>query len=222
MAPGNWRAIVMAAPLLALVLGVPQGTLASADATDREPRLAVTVEVDDPPLTIHERSGPLLPRVDSDEARLAGLAFLELTMRTEYDMILVSYSSGENLFWVSGIHLTLAYRNPKVFISGRYHKGGCEFRAVLGHEEQHVRADRTVVRTYGEKMRAALESAAWPTYKHPRQVTSLDEGKLEIRAQLAALVQPLFEEMKERRREVRETLDSPESYRRTHQQCASH
>lgn len=219
--PGRgWHEGIQAGLLLALLVGSPSSLVAS-DLTSREPRIAVQVDVDDPPLTIYERGDPILPRLSSGERRLVGLALIELSMQAEYDMTIVSYSDGENLFWVSGIHLTLAYHNPEVYIAGRLRKGSCEFRATLDHEGEHVRTDREVVKSYAEKMQAALESGNWPTYNQPRQINSLEEGKAETAAKLEAIIRPIFEEMKERRREVREALDSPESYQRTYQVCTS-
>ena len=219
--PGRgWPEGIWAVFLLAMLAGSASSLVAS-DLTSREPRIAVHVDVDGPPLTVYERADPILPRVSSGERRLGGLALLELSMQAEYDMTLVSYSDGENLFWVSAVYLTLAYRNPEVYISGRYRKGSCEFRAALDHEGEHIRTDREVVKSYAEKMRAALESAAWPTYTQPRHVNSLEEGKADTAAKLEAIIRPIFEEMKERRREAREALDSPESYQRTYQACTS-
>ena len=221
--PGSgWRPQVFAAPLLALLAGLSAGNASAAETASREPRIGVHVEVDTPPLTIHERSDPLLPPGGSGERRLGGLALLELSMQAEYDMTLVSYSSGESVFWVSGIHLTLAYRNAEVYIAGRYRKGSCEYRAVRDHEDEHVIADREVVKTFAEKMESALRSGDWPTYTNPRQVNSMEEGRAETAMRLEALIRPIFEELKERRREVRQALDSGENYERTHQQCASH
>jgi len=201
--------------------GLSVGSAQASEVAAREPRIGIHVEIETPPQTIHERSDPLLPRGGSGDRRLAGLALLDLSLQTEYDMTLVSYSSGENFFWVSGIHLTLAYRNPEVYIAGRYRKGSCEYRAVLNHEDEHVLADRAVVKSFAEKMGLALRAGDWPTYAHPRQVSSMEEGKAETAARLEAIIQPLFEELKERRREARLALDSPENARRAQQQCAS-
>lgn len=221
MPSGGWRPRLFAVPLLALFAGLLAGNASAAETSPRQPRIGVHVEVDTPPLTIHERSDPLLPRGGSGVQRVGGLALLELSMQAEYDMTLVSYSSGESLFWVSGIHLTLAYRNPEVYIAGRYREGSCEYRSVRDHEDEHVAADREVVKSFAERMESALRAGDWPTYNNPRPASSMEEGKADTATRLQALIRPVFEELKERRREVGLALDLEENYQRTHQQCAS-
>jgi hypothetical protein len=144
---------------------------------------------------------------------------MELSLQAEYDMTLVSYSSGESLFWISGIHLVLAYRNPEVYIAGRYPKESCEYRAVLEHEGEHVAADREVVKTFAEKMQSALRAGDWPTYKNPHPVSSMEAGRAQAAARLEEIIRPLFEELKEQRRQARLALDSDENYRRTQRRC---
>lgn len=219
MSDGGWPARILIAPFLALLAGILAGNAYAAENAAREPRIGVYVEVDTPPLTIHEHPEPLLPRGGSGGGRLDGLAVLELFMQAEYDMTLVSYSSGGSMFWVTGISVTLAYRNPEVYIAGRHPKGSCEYRSVRDHEDEHVGADREVVKTFAERMESALRLGDWPTYSNPRPVSSMEEGKAETTAKLEALIRPIFEELKARRREVRQALDSEENYQRTQQQC---
>ena len=220
--PGvGWRSRLFAAPLLALLAGLSAGNASAAETAPHAPRIGVHVEVDTPPLTIHERSDPLLPRGVSGARWLGGLALLELSIQTEYDMTLVSYSSGESLFWVVGIQLTLAYRNPEVYIAGRYSKESCEYRSVRDHEDEHVAADREIVKSFAERMESALRAGDWPTYDNPRPVSSMEVGKADAATRVEVLIRPIFEELQQRRREVRLALDSEENYQRTHQQCAS-
>jgi hypothetical protein len=216
---GGWRLAILTA-LLAPLAAPMAGAAAATEGAPGEPRIGVSVEVEGLTPTIHEWSDTVVARENPSERGLGGVALLDLSIRTEYDMTLVSYSNGESLFWISGIHLSLAYNSPEVYVAGRYPKGSCEYRAVLAHEDEHLRADREVVTAFAARVESALRSAAWPTYAHPLRVGTLQAGKEETAGRLTELIAPLLEELKDRRQEARQAVDSASSYQRAHQQCS--
>ncbi len=142
-----------------------------------------------------------------------------LNLRTKLDATFVTFSDASRSYWVSGIEVRVGYRFLDVFIHPRYRPGTCEYGAALAHEEEHLRVDRAVVEEYADRMRAALLSAGWPTYANPLKPASLAEGRAHTRAQIDALIQPLLDELQERRRQASESVDSSEHSQQIMKAC---
>ena len=74
---------------------------------------------------------------------------IEIAMRGEYEIrtrknkSCVQLSKIEVVFWAK----------PVVVIASNFQKGSCEYRAVLEHEQKHIRTTRKFIREFAPKMR---------------------------------------------------------------------
>jgi len=212
-------AAVAALFTLALCLPSPalaqgeEGTTAASDGPVR-----VSLEVPAPTVYQDEEisGSDLPPRQRCRDA----CSRMVLNLRTKLDATFVTFSDGSRSYWVSGIDVVLGYRFLDVFIHPRYRRGSCEYGAALAHEEEHLRADRAVVEEYADRMRAVLLVADWPAYANPLKPNSLAEGRAHTRAQMDALIQPLRDELQERRRQASESVDSTEHAQQILKACS--
>lgn len=149
-----------------------------------------------------------------------GCSLMRLNLQTKLDTTFVAFSDGKKGFWVSGIDVILGYRSIDVYISPNCRPGTCGYEAVLAHEKEHIRLDRELVQEYADKMQAALLSSRWATYANPLPVDTRTEGRERIKAQLSTLLEPLFEELQERRRRVSEGLDEAEGPQQIYKPCS--
>lgn len=139
-----------------------------------------------------------------------GCTRLELTMEWTLDTTLVTFSDGERLYWISGLRVTLGYSSTDIFVAPRFQPGECEYEAVLEHEKRHVNADRALLEEYADKIQAGLAAVPWPTYAQPIAVYSAVEARQRSRDQVSAVIQPLMEELQEKRRRAGKALDTTE------------
>lgn len=140
----------------------------------------------------------------------AGWTRLILNVVTEHETTFVSSSRGEKSFWVSTVRVTLRYQAADIYVAAEYPPDSPTARALLGHEREHVRADRAVAEEFAEKIRSALPASSFPTYTRPLKVASAAEGSAQVEAQLRRVIEPLVEELEKKRRSVSEALDTAE------------
>jgi hypothetical protein len=122
-------------------------------------------------------------------------------------------------FWVRRTELTIHHPSPDIYVAREYRRGTCSYRAVLAHEQQHIRASRELINRYIPRLRWVLTSLRIPTGQRPVLVGSPEEAKSEVRALMKDLAEPLFHEMAKALRAAQAKIDSPASYQRLFRRC---
>jgi hypothetical protein len=150
----------------------------------------------------------------------AGCARMNLQLKTKLDNTYVSFSDGTKSYWVSGIEVLLSYDSIDVYVNPRYESGTCEYRLVLEHEMDHVRADQKLVEEYAQRMESGLLSVAWPTYANPAMANSFAESRAQARAKLIGVVESLFEELENHRHQASEEVDASQQPSRLQETCS--
>lgn len=150
-----------------------------------------------------------------------GCTLLPLQLKWNLDTTFVSFSDGEQLYWVSDLTVGVGYPAVDIFIPPRYRTGTCEYEAVLEHEKKHIQADRILLEEYAEKIRTLLASVDWPTYARPAAPRSFAEARERDMTRLAALVKPVLGELDARRRRAGESVDRLSRSKDINRVCSS-
>ena len=107
----------------------------------------IDLQVDTPTARIHhDRSIADLGRltVHGPGSRILGLAKTGLDFG--WDVGFESEPKGDGFcFWVESVRLTARHASPGIYVAREYRRGGCQYRAVLAHEQQHIRTSRDLI-----------------------------------------------------------------------------
>ncbi len=122
-------------------------------------------------------------------------------------------------FWVRRTELTVHHPSPDIYVAREYRRGTCPYRAILAHEQHHIRTSRELINRYIPRLRWVLTSLRIPTGQRPVLVGSPEEAKSEVRALMKVLAEPLFREMGKALRAAQAKIDSPASYKRLFKRC---
>jgi hypothetical protein len=212
-----WRRafVFCSAPLPLLFCAAAAG---AGEAASEEP-LQVKVDVELAKPSLHHNMSLAQIR-NLMGGKVAGFTDLQLQILTNIQSTVVSHGNrGEKVMWISEIQVTLAYRSIDVYLPREHRKGTCLYRALLDHENEHIRVDQELVQAYAEKIRQALEASTFPTHARPLRVASESEAKRRAEAQLNKIVQPLYEELKQKREEAKRGVDAPEKLESMQSRC---
>ncbi len=194
--------------LLVLAVLVSAAAARGQEPASPTPRPAVQVRIEDRQPSLQRDRAVLSAETLRQQRCRDGCTQMTLQLRSKLDATFVRFSDGEGSYWVSAIDIVLSYQAIDVYVSPRYRPGTCEYQAVWGHEEQHLKADHKVVERTAEAIRTALLAAEWPTYAQPLRVEDLSAGQERTRAQVSALMAPLVEDLKRERQKASEALDA--------------
>lgn len=110
---------------------------------------------------------------------------------------------------------------PSVYIASDYKKGSCQYKAVMEHEQKHVKVDRVVVNKYSNIISRAVDN----TMKHvgyaqgPYDLDQLPALKNQIGGIINSVVGQYYENMNLERRAMQQGVDSLEEYTRVDKLC---
>ncbi len=217
------RAVCLVAVACALLMANAPAHAEPECAGSRDIPYDIVLEVDTPTARIHhDRSIADLGRltVHGPGSRILGLA--ETGLDFGWYVGFESAPQGEGFcFWVESVRLTARHSSPDIYIARKYRRGGCQYRAVLAHERQHIRVSRDLINRYRPRLTMALTSLLIPTGRRPVYVTSRAEAEAKVRALMADVAEPVYREMAAKLAKARAALDSPASYRRLFKMCKS-
>ncbi len=219
-----WLALLAAALVVpALVFPAPavSGAAAAQCPGSPEDDYDIALDIDSPKARLyHDRGIAELGRmaVHGPRSNILGLANtgLDFGWRVEFEW----RPEGEAFcFWVRRTELTIRHPSPDIYVAREYRRGTCPYRAILAHEQQHIRTSRELINRYIPRLRWVLTSLRIPTGQRPVLVGSPEEAKSEVRALMKDLAEPLFREMAKALRTAQAKIDSPASYKRLFKQC---
>lgn len=122
-------------------------------------------------------------------------------------------------FWITGFDVSLRYRRVDVFIAKEYPVGSCQYKAILEHEEEHVRVSRQNLEDFAPRIRRALTSLLIPTGQQPAKVISADAARKNVKSISDELLQPVYKEMMAALVQAQKEVDSPKEYARVQSKC---
>jgi hypothetical protein len=176
-----------------------------------EPRIVAAPEAE-----IRRRAGAA-GRSAQGGAITRGLTVSETATETGYTLAKATLPDGTGCVALKGIEARVADRGTTVLIDRSYRAGSCEHRAILDHEQEHVRINAEALRRTGLLLEERLEAVAdrWGgRWLAPEQASRVEEaiGRAVREATSAAR-----DEAQARHRR----LDTPESYAEVQERCES-
>jgi hypothetical protein len=106
----------------------------------------------------------------------------------------------------------------KVDIAREYPPGGCQYRVIRTHEDEHVAISRDAFRHWTPQAESVLRNAA--AQIPPRLTTSsADAATTEFKERLIAAMKPTFEAFANELKIRNAAIDTPGNYRRVNGQC---
>jgi hypothetical protein len=218
---GALAATVAALLLLPAWAVAAQGTCGGLDP----PTPSVGVDVADPPeprivaaaeAEIRRRAGAAGKSTRGD-AITRGLTVSETATEAGYTLAKATLPDGTGCVALKGIEARVADRGVTLLVDRSYRPGSCEYRAILDHEQEHVRINAEALRQTGRLLEEQLEAVAgrWGgRWSAPEQAPRIDEavGRAVREATAAARGEA---EARHRR------LDTPESYAEAQERCGN-
>jgi hypothetical protein len=185
----------------------PEVTVAVEDPV--EPRIVAASEAE-----IRRRAGAAGKSTQGD-AITRGLTVSETGTKTGYTLARATLPDGTGCVALKSIQARAMDREVTVLIDRSYRPGSCEHRAILDHEQEHVRINAEALRQTGKLLEQRLETVAdrWGgCWLAPDQAPRVEEaiGRAVSEATAAAR-----DEAEARHRR----LDTPESYAEVQARC---
>ena len=117
--------------------------------------------------------------------------------------------------------IRLYYRaRPMVFVSSEFPRGSCEFKAVLRHENKHVRALKTTHgRTASAFKKHAINSLEQIRPVGPVSRAQIKSAQKKMQKQLAGLLDSYLKQANADLAREQNKIDSPSEYERVSGQC---
>jgi hypothetical protein len=214
---------VLAAALLLLpaCLAVARGDCGGLDpptpdvkvdvAGPPEPRIVAASEAE-----IRERAGAAGKSTRGD-AVTRGLTVSETATETGYTLAKATLSDGTGCVALKGIEARVADRGVTVLVDRSYRPGSCERRAILDHEQEHVRINAEALRQTGRLLEDQLEAVAdrWGgRWLAPDQAPRIEEAIGRAVGEATAAARGEAEAGHGR-------LDTPESYAEVQERCGN-
>jgi hypothetical protein len=127
---------------------------------------------------------------------------------------------GSYCFWIAGLTLTARYPTPDIYVAKEHFPGTCPYRAILRHEEEHVRRTRETIKRFEPRLRQALTSLRLPTWRRPWLVADTGAAQKQLKDLVNELVEPIYKQIASVLEKEHAALDSERSYRRVFRKCS--
>ena len=145
---------------------------------------------------------------------LQGLTLTNDHLDTRVKSVRQSLPDGRVCIWLSWVEATLGMPEQQVYVANDYPDYSCEYRAVLAHENKHVTINRTVVQSFAEPMRKALQEGV--TKINPLIFSTANVQDSQITGFLYTLMRPVWTAMRAELKRQNGAIDTPEAYRQEH------
>jgi hypothetical protein len=145
------------------------------------------------------------------------LAQFQIDMLTKVKIL--SLGPNQHCAALAAVEVTLSFEDFQVYIDRRYKRGSCEYRAILDHENQHVRLFRSSLDRYQWEVRGVVEDAARRIppiiVARPNNAPSLLQGKVK------QMIQPTINRMNRAADAANAAIDTPGSYASVQRRCTN-
>lgn len=139
---------------------------------------------------------------------------LHYQVRTE---TVIDSARGGHCASLTRADIEIGFADFKVYVDRRYRPGTCEYRAILDHENEHVRINRDALRRLESKISERVHAAIG---RNPALLDrSPDEARQAHTRLIGGVLKPLVDEVASRARQGHDALDSRASYEKTYRLC---
>lgn len=131
-------------------------------------------------------------------------------IRTSNRKSCVQLSNVDVMFWAK----------PVIVIASNFPKGSCEYRAVLAHEQKHIRTTRKFIREFAPKLRREVHDIIDNSRDHMVVSTeSLQYAQKQIQEPIIKRLIAYQNEIMPILQNRQNAIDTPEEYERVAAQC---
>jgi hypothetical protein len=214
------RVVVAAITLAALA---PASRAADCPSPERKPQIEIVIDdgsvaYDFTRTRVQMREVPReLGMTAPNHGRDAeGLTFQRLSLAVAAELRYRDIGDGKRCVYPDRIVATVTSAQ-RVFVDIRYPEGSCERKAVLDHEEEHVRINRAAAHSREGSLRRAVETflAAHPYHLVPSGRAVQDAYLVPLQERL----KPILNATRDEANAHHAKLDSPSSYAATRARC---
>jgi hypothetical protein len=122
-------------------------------------------------------------------------------------------------FWLQEVNIVLEFPLVEIYVAREYKPGSCAYRAILDHEQDHLRVAQKILDPYAAEMRSTLTSLGIPKPNSPWFVDDLEAAKAKVGDLLGRLLNPIYNRMQTDMTTRQAQLDTPYSYKLVRQRC---
>ncbi len=122
--------------------------------------------------------------------------------------------------WFEDVILEVEISSDIIHIPAEYPKGTCEYLIVLEHERGHGRVAREQAAILAGKLERTLSaSEGIPTRFDPVISADFDSAAEHLKADIAKVVDPVYEQYEEDEKDAQARLDRPDPYDAVYRKC---
>jgi hypothetical protein len=123
--------------------------------------------------------------------------------------------------WFEDVILEVEVSSDIIHIPAEYPKGSCEYQIVLEHERGHGRVAREQAAGLAGKLERALAaSEGIPTRFDPVISTDFTAAADQLKADIAKVVDPVYDQYEKDEKEAQAQLDRPDPYDAVYRKCS--
>ncbi len=192
----------------------PQGPSGGLHVTVDTPRVEVAYRADFDRKELANLAGMAAVHDDGILGLTMSRYALSATTRNEHRKT----GDGRVCAWIVRVDAVLSIPAMTVYVAREYAPGSCQYRAVMAHEQEHVRITGSLVPAFAPELEAELKArlqAAMPVV-----ADGFIAAETEVNRRLERIMAELIERLEARREGANALIDTEESYRRTADQCA--
>lgn len=181
------------------------------------PRASVTVDATHDPDDIASRQRSIAGYAASGWST-TGLTVANLKAETEARTLARQLGDGSWCVGLESATLRIGFEDPiRVYVSRRYGPSSCAYRAILEHEDRHVRNYADTLERYVAVLRQRLPAALAPLTAIRN--ADMDAGRGEIHTALQAVAQAAADHVMADARAADALIDSAASYAEVKAAC---
>lgn len=112
------------------------------------------------------------------------------------------------------------YAKPQIHIASNFERGTCEYNAVLGHEQKHIRTLRRFHKEYAQKLKAKMPqilSRVRPSGKIP--ASQVEQAQEKILSEISAQVEDFLNKSVKVLGRRQKDIDNPREYKAVAAMC---
>ncbi|MDP9195187.1 MAG: hypothetical protein M3O22_00185 [Pseudomonadota bacterium] len=153
----------------------------------------------------------------SGNSHITGLTSMDMTYTIHAGFTLVTRPGLGVCAWPGDIRIRIGHEQMTVYVDRRYPPGTCQHRAVLLHENEHVRINREALQALRIQVQTALQPVVDRSFPLPGH--SEEEVRTRSMGVLQAAMADLVARIQTGRDARHRALDSPAGYERTRRMC---
>lgn len=163
---------------------------------------------------VAKKSGYIKP---NGLGNLLGLTHASFAPRIGVEVEYRKSKSGLYCLRLTKVNYEFGIRKTDIYVGRKYQKGSCAYKAILEHEQEHVRINQHVVDLYFPKVEKELERYA--NSIKPFYTKQLKQATQSIRNQLTFDLKPVLAAFNRDREKENGVIDNAASYSATREKC---